>query len=61
MPETVSITLSRNDAWLLAQLLKRLTHAELEACSQDAAELEAMQAAVTSTQRELAEAGCAPR
>lgn len=65
MPKTdkthVTVVLEREDAWNLALLLKRLTFDDLLANAQDRAEAEAIRTAIEHAQKELSEAGIAPR
>lgn len=53
--------LNEAETWALAQLLKRLSWAELRACAVDDAEAYDARDAVAKLQRAFAEAGIAPR
>lgn len=53
--------LNEAETWAFAQLLKRLSWAELRACAVDDAEAYDARDAVAKLQRAFAEAGVAPR
>lgn len=54
-------TLSDEEAWAFAQMLKRITWSEMRSLSVDTSETEEMKAAVLKVQAAFAEAGIAPR
>ena len=58
---TVSLAINEDEAWTLAQFVKRVTWSEMRACAQDEAEAELIRAGITSLQTALKDAGFAPR
>jgi hypothetical protein len=60
-PATGLAELTEAETWAFAQLLKRLSWAELRACAVDEAETYEARDAVAKLQRAFAEAGIAPR
>ncbi|WP_247313632.1 hypothetical protein [Ralstonia pseudosolanacearum] len=60
-PVALALELPPDEAWALAQLVKRAGYSDFRALAADDAEAWAMQAAAERLRRALAEAGCAPR
>jgi hypothetical protein len=58
---TVPLAINEDEAWALAQFVKRVTWSEMRACAQDEAETELIRAGITSLQTALKDAGFAPR
>lgn len=58
---TVTTELTQSQALALAQLVKRLTWSEIQACAVDEDETYEMRDAVNLLQKSLAEAGFSPR
>ncbi len=52
---------SENEAWALAQFVKRVGWSEMRGCAVDEAEAYAIRAAIDSLQKALAAAGFVPR
>ena len=59
--KSISVVLTRDDAWNLALFLKRVGWNEIRENAQDDAEAEAIRTANERAQAALAEAGYAPR
>jgi len=57
----LQIELDEEQAWALAQLLKRIGWSEWRALAQDDQEAYEMRSACEQLRRQLAEQGCAPR
>ena len=57
----IPISLDEGQAWLLAQLFKRLTYNDILGCAVDKAECEDMIAIVENAQEQLAQQGISPR
>ena len=58
---TISVELTRQQAWDLAQFLKRAGFYTYRECAQDDAEANSMLRATEEVRKELARAGFAPR
>lgn len=55
------VAMERDEAWALAQLLKRLTWDDIRRCSIDDSEAQVARAAIERVQAGLADIGVAPR